>query len=92
MKAAAEVVVILVRRADIGGPAVDADLGQEVRRLAAMQPDYLLLGHSHARRDERIGATRYINAGALHRARPWTVALLDLAKDEVQTLVIEPSS
>ena len=45
--------------------------------------DYLLHGHSHEARDERIGAMRIINPGALQRARVKTVATLDTATDEL---------
>jgi putative phosphoesterase len=45
--------------------------------------DYLLHGHSHVTRDERRGRTRIINPGALHRARPKTVAVLDTATDQL---------
>ena len=45
--------------------------------------DYLLHGHTHERRDERIGRTRIVNPGALHRARPKTVATLDTTPDEL---------
>ena len=45
--------------------------------------DYILHGHTHEARDERIGATRFINPGALHRANPKTVATLDLTSDEL---------
>jgi putative phosphoesterase len=41
-------------------------LESEVERLLAAETfDYLLLGHTHRRRDERIGRTRVINPGAL---------------------------
>lgn len=43
--------------------------------------DYLLHGHTHRRRDERIGASRWINPGALHRAHPYSVAILDPSND-----------
>ena len=36
------------------------------------------------RRDERFGKTRIINPGALHRASEKTVALLDLATDQLE--------
>jgi putative phosphoesterase len=56
-------------------------------QAAAMHTDatihYLLTGHSHCRRDERVGTIRCINPGALHRAHPKTVATLDLATDEL---------
>ena len=43
--------------------------------------DYLLHGHTHLRRDQRVGRLRIINPGALHRAREKTVALLDTDSD-----------
>ena len=46
--------------------------------------DYILHGHTHQRRDERIGNVRLINPGALHRASIKTVATLDLATDELK--------
>lgn len=45
--------------------------------------DYLFHGHTHVRADARIGSCRVINPGALHRARPRTVATLDLQTDEL---------
>jgi putative phosphoesterase len=56
----------------------------DVRRLLAERPDYLLSGHSHLASDTRVGPTRRINPGALHRAAAYTVALLDLATDELR--------
>jgi hypothetical protein len=46
--------------------------------------DYVLHGHTHVARDDRIGRTRIINPGALHRAKPKTVATLDLATDGLE--------
>ena len=45
--------------------------------------DYVVHGHSHQRRDERVGAVRIINPGAVHRASPLTVAVLDVETDEL---------
>lgn len=59
-------------------------LSSEFRRLLTSSPDYLLFGHSHEWLNERDGPIRQINPGALHRAREWTVALLDLELDEVR--------
>ena len=67
---------------------IHGDSAREVRRLASLAPDYLLYGHSHITADERIGPTRWINPGALHRAPSWTVALLDLNTDELRNLTI----
>ena len=49
---------------------------------------YLLHGHSHLCRDERIGKTRVINPGALHRAATKTVALLNTESDQLEFLVV----
>ncbi len=56
-----------------------------VRRLLSQpQCRYLCLGHTHRRRDERIGDVRVINPGAVHRAHPRSVALLDTDADTVE--------
>lgn len=46
--------------------------------------DYVLTGHTHQKRDEKIGKTRVINPGALFRANPYTVALLDAKNDKLE--------
>ena len=51
--------------------------------VRAGEADYLLHGHTHTARDERIGRVRVINPGALCRARPKTVATLNTAMDTV---------
>jgi putative phosphoesterase len=60
----------------------------ELDRLLASKPDYLLHGHTHLARDERIGGTRIVNPGALHRAVPHSVALLDPAADRLVPIVL----
>lgn len=52
--------------------------------------DYLLQGHTHAALDARSGRVRLINPGALHRASPRSVALLDTAQDSVEFLTLAP--
>lgn len=47
------------------------------------QYDYVLYGHSHARRNERVGTTRLINPGSAGRGMHPSCAVLDLAKDTV---------
>ena len=56
----------------------------EVRRLMSLQPDYFLFGHSHIAEDSLENGVRRINPGALHRARRFSVALLDLTNDELR--------
>ncbi len=63
-------------------------LGTEVRRLQALQPDYLLSGHTHSPDDCFSDGIRYINPGALHRARNFTVAVLNLKSDELTFLTV----
>ena len=65
------------------------DSTKEITRLAASRPDYLFFGHSHCPSDERLGPTRWVNPGALHRAATWTVALLDLESDTLELLRID---
>jgi uncharacterized protein len=64
------------------------DSGAEMDRLGALNPDYLFYGHFHLATDERDGATRLINPGALHRASLHTVALLDVQSDSLRLLTI----
>ena len=45
---------------------------------------YLCHGHTHRRRDERVGKTRVINPGALYRAQTPSLALLDTASDVLE--------
>lgn len=45
---------------------------------------YVLHGHTHVARDVNVGPLRVINPGALHRAPVYSVATLDLQKDEVK--------
>jgi len=56
------------------------------RLLAEQRFDYLLQGHTHIPADTRVGKTRCINPGALHRAREKTVAILDTEKDVLSFL------
>jgi putative phosphoesterase len=53
--------------------------------------DWLLHGHTHLVRDERIGRTRVINPGALQRARRYTVALLDTDSDALEVFELPTS-
>ncbi len=65
----------------------DKHLLDELTMAAAF--DFLFHGHTHIARDERIGPTRVINPGALHRARPKTFVILDVATGEIESIVAE---
>jgi uncharacterized protein len=58
--------------------------------LQNQRHDYLLVGHSHVRGDERVGQIRMINPGALYRAIEKTVATLDLLKDHLEFHAVSP--
>ena len=77
---------------ELGGKRVAVIHGDDFRLrqrlLAEQRHDYLFQGHTHVRADERVGRTRLINPGALHRAREKTVALLDTAADKVSHLAV----
>jgi putative phosphoesterase len=64
------------------------DFAAKQRVLAGQSCDYLLEGHTHVRRDERIGKVRCINPGALYRAREKTAALLDTETDRLTFLQV----
>lgn len=51
--------------------------------------DYVLTGHTHIKRDEKIGSTRVINPGALFRIYPYTIALLDAEKDKLEFIEVK---
>jgi len=56
--------------------------------LSEQSFDYLIQGHTHVRKDERVGKVRIVNPGALHRASPKTVATLDLTSDQLRFHVV----
>jgi uncharacterized protein len=78
---------------ELGGKRIALTHGDDRTRtnrvLTAQEHDYLLHGHTHVRRDERLGRVRIINPGALHRAAQKTVALLDTDTDRLEFIVIE---
>ena len=51
--------------------------------------DYVLIGHTHIKRDEKIGKTRVINPGALFRIYPYTIAPLDVEKDKLEFVEVK---
>jgi putative phosphoesterase len=78
---------------ELGGKAFYVCHGDDFRAmrraLDEQRFDYLLHGHTHARRDERVGRTRIINPGALYRAREKTVAVLDTETDRLTFLPVK---
>ncbi|MDW8065637.1 MAG: YfcE family phosphodiesterase [Anaerolineae bacterium] len=60
--------------------------------IASGDFDYVFHGHTHRRRDERIGRTRVINPGALGgiQRESRSFCILDLATDELRFVEVEP--
>lgn len=72
--------------------AVHGHKGGQVDELARSgQYDYVFHGHSHRRRDERIGLARVINPGALGglRAGPRSCLVIDLAAAELEWIELD---
>lgn len=64
------------------------DYSAKRRAIESRSFDYLLQGHTHIYSDEKIGRTRVLNPGALYRAKPKTVALLDTEADRSERIVV----
>jgi uncharacterized protein len=63
-------------------------LVEELDRLYRAKVDVLFHGHTHERSDAIVDGIRLINPGALHRARPTTVAIYTLASGLLETIVV----
>ena len=59
------------------------------RLLDEQQHDYLFVGHAQECEDSKVGKTRVINPGTLEVAGKRSVAIVDLATDEVQFLSVD---
>jgi putative phosphoesterase len=53
--------------------------------------NYLFHGHTHVATQRQSGPTRVINPGALHRAKPKTFIVLDMATDAIESIALSPS-
>ncbi len=62
----------------------DPGLLRDLERAACY--DFLFYGHTHSAEEHRTGPTRVVNPGALHRARPKSFVVLDLATRAVETV------
>ena len=56
--------------------------------IDSQQFDYVLHGHLHKVRDEKIGKTRVLNPGALFGVDPLTIGLLDIEADRFEIIEI----
>ena len=51
--------------------------------------DYVFYGHTHRFADQMEDGCRWINPGALHRARPHTCATIDLKTGQTQRIIVQ---
>jgi uncharacterized protein len=58
-------------------------------KIQSNKYDYVLTGHTHLKKDEKINNTRVINPGALFNADPKTIALLDVEKDTLMFIEVK---
>lgn len=65
----------------------DSELLEDLIQSAAY--DYIFHGHTHVAAERRVGQTRIINPGALHRVQIKTFLLLDPATGETKSIVVE---
>lgn len=63
--------------------------GERAKLEHAGELDFLFYGHSHHAEAHWTGKTLVLNPGALHRARPKTVALVDVATGEWELVTVE---
>jgi uncharacterized protein len=77
---------------ELGGRKLAFMHGHEKQLLQEVEEsghfDYLFHGHTHVAADRRNGPTRVINPGALHRAKPKTFIVLDLATDTAESIAL----
>jgi putative phosphoesterase len=63
-------------------------LTMDLKPLIAAVPDYLFTGHTHIASLSQNGKTRRVNPGALFDAAEFSVAIVDLATDDVRFITI----
>jgi putative phosphoesterase len=77
---------------ELGGRKLAFMHGHEKQLLQEVEEsghfDYLFHGHTHVAADRRNGPTRVINPGALHRAKPKTFVVLDLATGTAESIAL----
>jgi hypothetical protein len=77
---------------EFAGKRIAVAHGDDKGRLAeAVQSglyDFVFYGHTHVAERHTVGRTTVVNPGALYRARPKTVALMDLPKGDVRFLTV----
>jgi putative phosphoesterase len=79
-------------RLDLDGVQVAWTHGDDHRLLREIEEsgefDYVFYGHTHVAAERRVGKTRVINPGALHRVREKTLLILETETGETHSVVV----
>lgn len=78
---------------EIGDASIGLIHGHDKRRLQGMIEsgayDVVVHGHTHEFRDERIGSTRVVNPGAVHRASTPSVCIYNVEEDTLERIELD---
>ena len=81
---------------ELGGKQIAMCHGDDAFRLRSTITsgtyNYVFTGHTHERDDTRVGSSRVINPGAVYRTSRPSIAILDLAKDDLTYIDLEDGS
>jgi putative phosphoesterase len=86
---------VVAGKADLslGGQRVAVIHGHDVMvmkdAIVSDQYAYIFTGHTHVASDKKIGSVRVINPGALHQAKPPSLAVLDTETGALKSIAIE---
>ncbi len=77
---------------EVAGKSIAFVHGDDRRLLHDLETanahDYLFYGHTHIAREHRVGRTRVINPGAMHRATPKTFVILNVETGEIESFEV----
>ena len=65
------------------------DSGALIRLIGSQDYDLVCYGHTHEKETHQDGRTCVLNPGAIYRASPHTLAVVDLETMDVEHLVVE---
>lgn len=80
---------------ELNGTALAVTHGDDEQELERLIQDggfdYVFHGHTHRRRDERIGSTRVFNPGALGglKFESWSYSVVDLDSGEIELIELD---
>ena len=65
------------------------DTAKLMNAISSQEYDLICYGHTHEREQHQQGKTLILNPGAVYRASPHTVAVVDLATMQAEHIVVE---